>query len=330
MFKFIIKRTLIIIPTFIAVSIISFIVIQLPPGDFLTARISQLVMQGETIEPQVLLDLQKRYGLGDPIMVQYWKWVSGIIFRGDFGQSFDWTIAVSELIWSRLGLTFIISIASLIFLWIVAFPIGIYSAVKKYSPGDYIATFFGFIGVAIPDFLLALLLMYFSFKFFGASVGGLFSPEYVEAPWTWGRAADLMRHLWIPMIIIAMSGTASLIRTMRANLLDELKKPYVVTARAKGLSEIKLLMKYPVRVALNPFISTVGWILPTLVSGSTIVSIVLSLPTTGPLMLGALKSQDMYLAGAFILLLSSLTILGTLCSDILLALVDPRIRNARK
>jgi peptide/nickel transport system permease protein len=330
MFKFIIKRTLIIIPTFIAVSIISFIVIQLPPGDFLTARISQLVMQGETIEPQVLLDLQKRYGLGDPIMVQYWKWVSGIIFRGDFGQSFDWTIAVSELIWSRLGLTFIISIASLIFLWIVAFPIGIYSAVKKYSPGDYIATFFGFIGVAIPDFLLALLLMYFSFKFFGASVGGLFSPEYVEASWTWGRVADLMRHLWIPMIIIAMSGTASLIRTMRANLLDELKKPYVVTARAKGLSEIKLLMKYPVRVALNPFISTVGWILPTLVSGSTIVSIVLSLPTTGPLMLGALKSQDMYLAGAFILLLSSLTILGTLCSDILLALVDPRIRNAQK
>ncbi|MDR2079978.1 MAG: ABC transporter permease [Treponema sp.] len=330
MFKFIIKRTLIIIPTFIAVSIISFIVIQLPPGDFLTARISQLVMQGETIEPQVLLDLQKRYGLGDPIMVQYWKWVSGIIFRGDFGQSFDWTIAVSELIWSRLGLTFIISIASLIFLWLVAFPIGIYSAVKKYSPGDYIATFFGFIGVAVPDFLLALLLMYFSFKFFGASVGGLFSPEYVEAPWTWGRAADLMRHLWIPKIIIAMSGTASLIRTMRANLLDELKKPYVVTARAKGLSEIKLLMKYPVRVALNPFISTVGWILPTLVSGSTIVSIVLSLPTTGPLMLGALKSQDMYLAGAFILLLSSLTILGTLCSDILLALVDPRIRSSQK
>jgi peptide/nickel transport system permease protein len=330
MFKFIIRRLLVIIPTLIAVSIIAFIIIQLPPGDFLTARISQLVMQGETIEPQVLLDLQKRYGLGDPIMVQYWKWISGIILRGDFGQSFDWTIAVSELIWSRLGLTVIISFASLIFLWVVAFPIGIYSAVKKYSPGDYIATFFGFIGVAIPDFLLALLLMYFSFKFLGASVGGLFSPEYMEAPWTWGRIADLLQHLWVPMIIIALSGTASLIRTMRANLLDELKKPYVTTARAKGLSEVKLLMKYPVRVALNPFISTVGWILPTLVSGSTIVSIVLSLPTTGPLMLGALKSQDMYLAGAFILLLSSLTILGTLCSDIFLALVDPRIRSSQK
>jgi peptide/nickel transport system permease protein len=318
------------IPTFIVVSIISFIVIQLPPGDFLTSKISQLVQQGETIEPQVLLDLQKRYGLGDPIMVQYWKWVTNIITRGDFGQSFDWNISVSDLIWSRLGLTVIISFASLIFLWVVAFPIGIYSAVKKYSAGDYIATFFGFIGVAIPDFLVALLLMYISFKFLGASVGGLFSPEYTEAVWSWGRVANLIQHLWIPMIIIALSGTASLIRTMRANLLDELKKPYVITARAKGLSEIRLLMKYPVRVALNPFISTVGWILPSLVSGSTIISIVLSLPTTGPLMLGALKSQDMYLAGAFILLLSSLTILGTLCSDIALALVDPRIRNAQK
>ena len=330
MFKFIIRRLFVMIPTLIAVSIIAFIVIQLPPGDFLTMRVNQLIMQGENIEPQVLLDLQERYGLGDPIMVQYWKWITKIITRGDFGQSFDWTIPVSELIWSRLGLTVIISFTSLIFLWLVAFPIGIYSAVKKYSPGDYIATFFGFIGVAIPDFLIALVLMFVSFKFFGASVGGLFSSEYVEAPWSWGRVADLMQHLWIPMIIIAMSGTASLIRTMRANLLDELKRPYVITARAKGLSETKLLMKYPVRVALNPFISTVGWILPTLVSGSTIISIVLSLPTTGPLMLRALRSQDMYLAGAFILLLSTLTILGTLFSDILLALVDPRIRASQK
>ena len=330
MLKFVIRRLLLIIPTMIAVSVISFIVIQLPPGDFLTSKVSQLMMQGQTIEPEMLAALQQRYGLGDPILVQYWKWISGIILRGDFGQSFNWTIAVSELIWTRLGMTVIISFSSLIFLWVVAFPIGIYSAVKKYSPGDYIATFFGFIGVAIPDFLLALVLMYMSFKFFGVSVGGLFSPEYVEAPWTWGRVADLIQHMWIPMIIIALSGTASLIRTMRANLLDELKKPYVVTARAKGLSEVKLLIKYPVRVALNPFISTVGWILPTLVSGSTIISIVLNLPTTGPLMLDALKSQDMYLAGAFILLLSSLTILGTLFSDILLALVDPRIRASQK
>jgi peptide/nickel transport system permease protein len=330
MFKFILRRLLVIIPTLIAVSVVAFIVIQLPPGDFLTSRMNQLLMMGETVQPEMLAALQERYGLNDPILVQYWKWVSKIVLNGDFGQSFDWNIAVRELIWSRLGLTVIISFASLIFLWVVAFPIGIYSAVKKYSPGDYIATFFGFIGVAIPDFLIALLLMYISFKFFGASVGGLFSPEYAEAAWTWGRVADLLRHLWIPMIIIALSGTASLIRTMRANLLDELKKPYVVTARAKGLSELKLIMKYPVRVALNPFISTVGWILPTLVSGSTIISIVLSLPTTGPLMLGALKSQDMYLAGAFILLLSTLTILGTLFSDILLALVDPRIRAAQK
>jgi len=287
-------------------------------------------MLGETVEPQTLIDLQERYGLNDPIMVQYWKWITKIVTRGDFGQSFDWSAPVSQLIWDRLGLTIIISFSSLIFLWLIAFPIGIYSAVKKYSPGDYIATFFGFLGVAIPDFLIALTLMYISFKFFGLSVGGLFSPEYVEAPWSWGRVADLMQHLWIPMIIIAMSGTASLIRTMRANLLDELKRPYVITARAKGLSETKLLMKYPVRVALNPFISTVGWILPTLVSGSTIISIVLSLPTTGPLMLRALRSQDMYLAGAFILLLSTLTILGTLFSDILLALVDPRIRASQK
>lgn len=211
-------------------------------------------------------------------------------------------------------------------MWIVAFPVGVYSAVKQYSPGDYIATFLGFIGVAVPNFLLALVLMYIAFKYFNQSVGGLFSPEYQEAPWNWDKVLDLISHLWIPIIIVGTEGTAGLIRIMRANLLDELRKPYVVTARAKGLPEWKLLLKYPVRVALNPFISTVGWVLPGLVSGSAIVSIVLSLPTTGPILLRALLSQDMYLAGSFLLMLSVLTVIGTLLSDLLLAWLDPRIR----
>lgn len=330
MHKYILKRLLLMIPTLFAVSLVSFVVIQLPPGDFLTMRVSALIEQGQTIEVSVLDDLRERYGLGQPIYVQYWKWITGILLRGDFGQSLDWNELVGKLIWDRIGLTVLISLASLLFIWAVAFPIGIYSAVKQYSLGDYIATFLGFVGIAIPDFLIALVLMYIAFKYFGFSVAGLFSADYVDAPWSWAKVVDLLKHIWIPMIIIGLAGTASLIRTMRANLLDELKKPYVVTARAKGLSEVGLILKYPVRVALNPFISTVGWILPTLVSGATIVSIVLNLPTTGPLMLHALMNQDMYLAGAFILLLSTLTIIGTLLSDILLALIDPRIRYAKE
>jgi peptide/nickel transport system permease protein len=270
--------------------------------------------------------MKARYGLDRPIIVRYWKWVSGIVLRGDFGDSFEWNRPVTQMIWGRLGLTFVLSLVTLIFIWVLAFPIGIYSAVKKYSIGDYIFTFLGFIGLAIPNFLFALTLMYIAFSKFGLSVGGLFSPRFQEAPWSWGKFVDLMQHIWIPMIVLGLSGTASLIRTMRANLMDELKKPYVETARAKGLTENRLLVKYPVRVALNPFISTVGWILPTLVSGSTVVSIVLNLPTTGPLLLRSLQSQDMYLAGSFILLLSTLTVIGTLLSDILLAVADPRIR----
>jgi peptide/nickel transport system permease protein len=230
------------------------------------------------------------------------------------------------LVWGRLALTFTISLVTLLFTWVVSFPIGIYSAVRQYSVGDYLATLIGYIGLATPNFLLALILMYIAFKYLNQSVGGLFSPEYNDAPWTWGKIVDLFQHLWIPVIIIGTAGTAGLIRIMRANLLDELHKPYVVTARAKGLSETSLILRYPVRVALNPFVSTVGWTLPVLVSGSAIVSIVLSLPTTGPLLLRALLSQDMYLAGSFILLLSTLTIIGTLISDILLAWLDPRIR----
>ncbi|MBZ0300552.1 MAG: ABC transporter permease, partial [Anaerolineae bacterium] len=278
------------------------------------------------VERDVIEALNQRFGLDQPIYVQYFKWIGNIVLRGDFGQSFDWNTPVERLLWDRMLLTVILSVATLIFTWCIAFPIGIFSAVRQYSLGDYVATFFGFLGLAIPDFLLALVLMYISFKYFNQSVGGLFSPAYVDAPWSMAKVTDLVSHLWIPMIILGTSGTASLIRVMRANLLDELRKPYVRTARAKGLPEWKVILKYPVRVALNPFVSTAGWLLPGLVSGSIIVAVVLSLPTTGPLLLRALQSQDMYLAGAFILLLSVLTMFGTLVSDIVLAWLDPRIR----
>jgi peptide/nickel transport system permease protein len=326
MLQYIIRRILYMIPTFFLISIVSFIIIQLPPGDYLTSLVATMASTGETVDRAALVALEQRYGLGQPVYVQYWKWISGIILRGDFGQSFEWNQPVSALIWGRLALTFVLSLATLLFTWVVAFPIGIYSAVRQYSLGDYISTVIGYIGLAIPNFLLALVMMYISFKYFNQSVGGLFSPEYQDAPWSMGKVVDMLAHLWIPVIIIGTAGTAGLIRIMRANLLDELHKPYVVTARAKGLPEYKLLLKYPVRVALNPFVSTLGWTLPTLVSGAAIISIVLSLPTTGPLLLRALMSQDMYLAGSFILMLSTLTVIGTLISDILLAWLDPRIR----
>jgi len=326
MFQFLLRRLLYMIPTLIAISIVAFVIIQLPPGDFLTTMVASMAAQGEDVDQTALQALKDQYGLGQPVHIQYLKWMQGIVFRGDFGDSFGWNKAVSDLVWSRLALTFVLSLASLLFVWAVAFPIGIFSAVKQYSFGDYVATFLGFLGLATPNFLLALILMYIAFKFFNQSVGGLFSPEYQEAPWSWAKVADLFAHLWVPVVIIGTAGTASLIRIMRANLLDELRKPYVVTARAKGLPEWRLLFKYPVRIALNPFVSTVGWVLPTLVSGAAIVSIVLSLPTTGPLLIRALQQQDMYLAASFIMLLSILTVIGTLVSDLLLAWLDPRIR----
>lgn len=326
MLQFILRRLMYMIPTLIAISIVSFILIQLPPGDYLTSMVAGLRDQGVEVDAAQLAALQERYGLGQPIYVQYYKWMSGILLRGDFGQSFEWRRPVSGLIWQRLGLTVIISLSTLLFVWAIAFPIGIYSAVRQYSIGDYIATFFGFIGLATPNFLLALVLMYVGFRFFGQNVGGLFSPEYVDAAWSWAKVKDLISHLWIPMIVLGASGTAGLIRVMRANLLDELGRLYVVAARAKGLPEWRLLLKYPVRIALNPFVSGIGWLLPQIVSGSTIVAIVLSLPTTGPLLLRALMAQDMYLAGSFLLMLSVLTVIGTLLSDILLAWLDPRIR----
>jgi peptide/nickel transport system permease protein len=325
MLQYILRRILYMIPTLILISVVSFIIIQLPPGDFLTSYIAQLSQTGETVDEATIAALKKRYGLDQPYYIQYFMWVKGM-FQGDFGQSFEWNRPVSQLIWERLGLTVAVSVFTMLFSWALSFPIGMYSATHQYSIGDYLATFIGYIGLATPNFMIALILMWIAYSVFGASVGGLFSPQYVEAPWSWGKFLDMLNHLWIPAIVIGMGGTAGLIRTLRANLLDELHKPYVITARAKGVPERKLVWKYPLRVAIIPWISTVGWTLPGIVSGETIVAVVLSLPTTGPLLLRALQSQDMYLAGSFIMFLSFLTVIGTLISDILLGWVDPRIR----
>lgn len=325
MMGFLMRRILYMIPTIFLVSICTFIIIQLPPGDYLDSLAAEMGEAG--VENTAVMDsLREQYGLGQPIHVQYFKWMKGILLHGDFGISFEKNRPVTDLIWDRLAWTFGISIMTLMFIWFTALPIGIYSAVRKYSMGDYIATFFGFIGLAIPNFLLALLMMYVAFKYFGQSVGGLVSPEYLDAPWTFDMYVDLLKHIWMPIVVVGTSGAAALIRIMRANLLDELYRPYVVTARAKGMSEFQLLMRYPVRVALNPFVSTIGWILPTLVSGEIIVAVVMNLPTTGPLLLRALLVQDMYLAGSLILIVSMLTVIGTLISDLLLAWIDPRIR----
>ncbi|WP_411958651.1 ABC transporter permease [Paracoccus homiensis] len=322
---FILRRVLYMIPTVLLVSIVTFVIIQLPPGDYLDSLAAELGESGVD-NTAVVEQLREQYGLGQPMYLQYWKWMTGILLEGDFGISFEKNLPVTDVIWDRLGWTFAISLMTLFFIWAVALPIGIYSAVRKYSMGDYVATFIGFIGLAVPNFLLALVMMYVSFRYFGQSVGGLVSPEYLDQPWSWPKFVDLLKHIWIPIFVVGTSGAAALIRIMRANLLDELYRPYVVTARAKGMSEFQLLMRYPVRVALNPFISTIGWILPTLVSGEIIVAVVMNLPTTGPLLLRALLVQDMYLAGSLILIVSLLTVIGTLLSDVLLAWVDPRIR----
>ncbi|MGJ8584933.1 MAG: ABC transporter permease [Marinosulfonomonas sp.] len=323
--RYILKRIIWMIPFLFAVSIVAFLLIQAPPGDYLTTYIAKLGESDEVLDQASVDNLRARFGLDQPLYVQYFKWVTNIL-QGDFGMSFEWRQPVSELVWERMGLTVMLSFATLLFTWAIAFPIGVYSAVRKYSVGDYIATTIGFIGLATPNFLLALILMYIGVVYFGSDVGGLFSSEYKNAPWSYGKFVDLLKHLWLPVVVLGTGATASLIRIMRANLLDELNRPYVDTARAKGLSEFWLIMKYPVRVALNPFISTIGWVLPNLVSGAVVTAIVLSLPTAGPLMLQALLSQDMYLAGAFVLLLSSLTVIGMLISDILLVLLDPRVR----
>ena len=327
MLQYIARRLLYMIPTLLIISVIAFAIIELPPGDYLTAYMANLAQTGTQASEDAIAALKRQYGLDKPVYLRYVHWIWRLL-HGDMGMSFEWNRPVAELIWERLILTFVVSLFTTLFIWAVAFPIGIYSAVRQYSVGDYIFTGLSFIGLGIPNFLLALVLLWFAFSRWGVALTGLFSPEYMDAPWSMAKVLDMMKRIWIPVIILGTSGTAGLIRTMRANLLDELRKPYVITARAKGLPEMRLLFKYPVRIAINPFISTVGWTLPGLVSGATIVSVVLSLPLNGPLLLNALLNQDMYLAGSFIMLLSSLTVVGTLISDILLAWVDPRIRYA--
>lgn len=326
MIPFVVKRLLFMIPTLFAVSLVTFAIIQLPPGDYLTTLMADWASQGGAVEMGTLESMRQRYGLDQPVYVQYWKWISGIVFRGDFGISFEFNRPVTDVIWNRLGFTLLISVLTLIFIWVLAIPIGILSAVRQYSIADHTTTFFAFLFLAIPNFLLALVMMYVLVAHFGIRVGGLFSPEYQGVPWSWGKFVDFLKHVWLPVFVVGTGGLAALVRILRANLLDELNQPYVVTARAKGLSEFRLLVRYPLRLALNPMISTLGWILPALVSGEIIVSVVMSLPTTGPLLLRALLAQDMYLAGSLILMVSVLTVVGTLVSDTLLALVDPRIR----
>jgi peptide/nickel transport system permease protein len=325
MLQYIVRRILLMIPTLFFISLVTFLIIDLAPGDYLSSYVAQLAEQGQMSDSQAIERLRAQYGLNQPFYVKYAKWLQRLA-QGDLGFSMEWKRPVVQLLGDRLTLTFVLALATLFFTWIIAFAIGIFSAVRQYSLMDYIATFIGFLGLATPDFLFALVLMWIAYAYFGQSVGGLFSPQYIDAPWSLAKVWDLIGHLWIPMLVLGTHGTAGLIRIMRANLLDELHKPYVVTARAKGLPEMRALIKYPVRAALNPFVSTVGWYLPTLVSGSVIVAIVLNLPITGPLLLRALLSKDMYMAGSFIFILSVLTVIGTLISDILLAWLDPRIR----
>ena len=299
MLAYIVQRVLLIIPMLIAISILSFAVIQLPPGDFLTSYVAQLRQEGDEVDEAELESLRQRYGLGQPAYVQYFKWIYGVLVKGDWGQSFEWQKPVSELIWERLGLTMALSMGALLVGWFIAIPVGVYSATHQYSWLDYLMTTFSFIGLGTPGFLLALIVLFLAQSWLGMNVGGLFSDDYVLAPWSWPKIVDMLKHIWVPMLIVAVNGTAGNIRITRANLLDELNKPYVETARAKGVRERALIWKYPVRVALNPFFSTVGWSLASLVSGTTLVAMVLSLQTTGPLLLRSLTSQDMYLAGSF-------------------------------
>jgi len=326
MLRYILRRLVLMIPTLFVVSVVTFVALQLPPGDYLTSYAAQLRAMGESVDQEAIESLRERYGLGEPVYVQYTKWVYGIVVRGDWGQSMEWQRPVSQLIWERLGLTVSLAAFSLVISWLIAIPAGVYIATHQYSIPDYLMSAFSFMGIGVPAFLWALIIMYFAQTQLGLNVGGLFSEKFLDAPWSWAKVVDLLRHIWIPCVIIALVNTAGELRTTRANLLDELNKPYVELARAKGLTESKLIWKYPVRIALNPFFSTVGWSLANRISDITLMSVVLSLETTGPMQLRALTSQDMYLAGSFLLLLSVLVVVGTLVSDILLAWVDPRIR----
>jgi len=324
--RYILNRILQAIPLLIIISIISFIIIDLPPGDFLSTYVEQLSQQGTTVTAQEIARLKTQYGLDQPLPVRYWTWISNIVLHGDFGYSFQWNRPVVDLIGERIGLTLALSFLTIFVTYAIAIPAGIYSAIHHRSALDYLITFVGFIGLAIPNFLLALVLVWLTFAYFNFPITGLFSAAYADAPWSAGKFVDLLQHIWIPIVIIGTSGTAAVIRVMRGGMLDEINQQYVVTARAKGVAEQRLIYKYPARVAINPIISTIGWLLPATISQESVVSIILNIPSAGPLLLNALLSQDMYLAGSFILILSVLTVLGTLVSDILLAWLDPRIR----
>lgn len=325
MLRYIAHRLLVMVPTLLAISAIVFLIIQLPPGDYFTTYINELQSQGESVSKERLEFLRQQYGFDRSPVEQYFVWLFGML-QGDFGYSFEYSLPVSDVVGDRLLLSFIVSFTTIIFTWIVAFPIGVYSAVYQYSWGDYGLTFLGFIGLATPNFLLALVLQWFAHSFFGTSIGGLMDPHFLDESWSFAKAGSVFEHLWIPVVVIGTSGTAGMIRRLRANLLDELHKQYVVTARSKGLHPFKILVKYPLRVALNPFIADIGNLLPQVISGAAIVSVVLSLPTTGPMLLSALQSQDMFLAGSFLMFLAMLTVFGTLLSDLALAALDPRIR----
>lgn len=322
------------IPTLLAISVLIFIIIQLPPGDYLSNQIQELKSQGDTAALAKAEFLRHQYGLDRPLIEQYAIWLgvwsgpngfSGLL-QGDLGYSFEFDLPVTAVVGDRLFLSFIVSFATIIFTWVVSFPIGVYSATHQYSVGDHSLTFLGFIGLATPNFLLALVLIYFANITFGTSIGGLMDAQYLDKPWSWAKFVSVLEHLWIPVIVIGTSGTAGMIRRLRANLLDELQKQYVVTGRAKGLPPLRLLIKYPLRMSLNPFISDIGNLLPQIISGAAIVSVVLSLPTTGPMLVHALQSQDQYLAGSFLMFLSLLTVIGMFLSDVALAALDPRIR----
>jgi peptide/nickel transport system permease protein len=328
MTSFILRRILIMIPTLFAITVIAFIIIELPPGDFMDSYISTLLEQGAAVDEAEVAALRARFGLDKPAYVRYFRWIRGIILEGDFGRSLEWRQPVANLIADRLPWSITISLVSFVLVYLIGLPIGTYAATHQYSFGDYFFTLVGFMGLAIPNFLFALVFMWLYFAATGDAAVGLFSAEYQMAPWSFAKFVDLLKHIWIPAIIVGTAGTAGLIRVMRANLLDEIQKPYVMVARAKGLTESRILYKYPLRIALNPVISTIGWTLPTLVNGEILTSLVLGLPTVAPLFLGALMSQDMFLAGSVVLILSLLTVIGTLLSDILLAWVDPRIRES--
>ena len=327
MWRLIVRRFLLMIPTLIAISIISFVIIQAPPGDFVSYYIDQLETLGERVDESEIAALKERYGLSQPMYVQYFKWMAGLL-RGDLGRSLQWNRPVAKLIAERLPWSITISFVAFVLVYVIGIPFGAIAATRQHTVADYAVTVIGFVGLAIPNFLFALILLWLIFVHTGNVAVGLFSPEFERAPWSIAKLLDLLQHLWVPAIIVGTAGTAGLIRVMRANLLDELHKPYVMVARAKGLSEQRVLYKYPFRVAINPVVSTIGWTLPQMVNGELLTSLVLNLPTLAPIFLGALLSEDMFLAGSIVFILSTLTVFGTLLSDILLGWVDPRIRES--